>query len=170
MTESLQLYLVRHGETAWSLTGRHTGHTDLGLTPHGTDQARTLASRLRGITFDHVLVSPRLRARQTCDLAGLSAASRVEPDLAEWDYGDYEGQRSIEIQKMHPDWNVWHDGCPHGETPAQISSRVDGLIVRLHSLRGHVALFSHGQLGAALAVRRLDLPLIVGRHFVLWRT
>lgn len=168
MTALLQLYLVRHGETAWSRTGQHTGRTDLGLTPHGEQQARTLASRLHGIAFDHVLVSPRLRARQTCELAGLSGASRVEPDLAEWDYGDYEGQRSLEIQAIHPHWNVWRDGCPHGETPADIARRVDGLIGRLGQLHGNVALFAHGHLGAALAVRWLDLPLIAGQHFPLW--
>ena len=167
MTTSLQLYLVRHGETAWSLTGQHTGRTDLGLTAHGEDQARALAPRLREIEFDRVLVSPRLRARQTCELAGLGARSLIEPDLAEWDYGDYEGQRSADIRKEHADWNVWRDGCPHGETPDELSARVDRLIRRLSELRGNVALFSHGQLGAALAARWIGLPLIAGQHFAL---
>ena len=167
MTNPLQLYLVRHGETAWSLTGQHTGRTDLGLTAHGEDQARALAPRLRGIEFDRVLVSPRLRARQTCELAGLGARSLIEPDLAEWDYGDYEGQRSADIRKEHADWNVWRDGCPHGETPDELSARVDRLIQRLSELRGNVALFSHGQLGAALAARWIGLPLIAGQHFAL---
>ena len=167
MTAPLQLYLVRHGETAWSLTGQHTGRTDLGLTAHGEDQARALAPRLREIEFDRVLMSPRLRARQTCELAGLGARSLVEPDLAEWDYGDYEGQRSADIRKAHADWNVWRDGCPHGETPDELSARVDRLIRRLCELRGNVALFSHGQLGAALAARWIGLPLIAGQHFAL---
>ena len=167
MTNPLQLYLVRHGETAWSLTGQHTGRTDLGLTAHGEDQARALAPRLREIEFDRVLVSPRLRARQTCELAGLGARSLIEPDLAEWDYGDYEGQRSADIRKEHADWNVWRDGCPHGETPDELSARVDRLIRRLSELRGNVALFSHGQLGAALAARWIGLPLIAGQHFAL---
>jgi len=167
VTTSLQLYLVRHGETAWSLTGQHTGRTDLGLTAHGEDQARALAPRLREIEFDRVLVSPRLRARQTCELAGLGARSLIEPDLAEWDYGDYEGQRSADIRKEHADWNVWRDGCPHGETPDELSARVDRLIRRLSELRGNVALFSHGQLGAALAARWIGLPLIAGQHFAL---
>ena len=167
MTAPLQLYLVRHGETAWSLTGQHTGRTDLGLTAHGEDQARALAPRLREIEFDRVLMSPRLRARQTCELAGLGARSLVEPDLAEWDYGDYEGQRSADIRKAHADWNVWRDGCPHGETPDELSARVDRLIGRLCELRGNVALFSHGQLGAALAARWIGLPLIAGQHFAL---
>ena len=167
MTAPLQLYLVRHGETAWSLTGQHTGRTDLGLTAHGEDQARAHAPRLREIEFDRVLKSPRLRARQTCELAGLGARSLVEPDLAEWDYGDYEGQRSADIRKAHADWNVWRDGCPHGETPDELSARVDRLIRRLCELRGNVALFSHGQLGAALAARWIGLPLIAGQHFAL---
>ena len=167
MTAPLQLYLVRHGETAWSLTGQHTGRTDLGLTAHGEDQARALAPRLREIEFDQVLMSPSLRARQTCELAGLGARSLIEHDLAEWDYGDYEGQRSADIRKQHADWNVWRDGCPHGETPDELSARVDRLIRRLCELRGNVALFSHGQLGAALAARWIGLPLIAGQHFAL---
>lgn len=168
MSDALRLYLIRHGETAWSRTGQHTGRTDLGLTPQGEDQARALATRLHGIDFDQVLVSPRLRARQTCELAGLGAASRVEPDLVEWDYGDCEGLRSVEIQATLPDWNVWRDGCPHGETPAAVARRADGLIARLGRLHGTVALFSHGQFGAALGVRWIGLPLITGQHFALW--
>ncbi|MBC7481939.1 MAG: histidine phosphatase family protein [Rhizobacter sp.] len=167
MTAPLQLYLVRHGETAWSLTGQHTGRTDLGLTAHGEDQARALAPRLCEIEFDPVLMSPSLRARQTCELAGLGARSLIEPDLAEWDYGDYEGQRSADIRKEHADWNVWRDGCPHGETPDELSARVGRLIQRLSELRGNVALFSHRQLGAALAARWIGLPLIAGQHFAL---
>jgi len=167
VTAPLQLYLVRHGETAWSLTGQHTGRTDLGLTAHGEDHARALAPRLREIEFDRVLMSPSLRARQTCELAGLGARSLIEPDLAEWDYGDYEGQRSADIRKAHADWNVWRDGCPHGETPDELSARVDRLIRRLCELRDNVALFSHGQLGAALAARWIGLPLIAGQHFAL---
>jgi len=163
----LRLYLVRHGETTWSITGQHTGRTDLGLTTHGEEQARALEPRLRGIEFAHVLVSPCLRTRQTCDLAGLGAASRLEPDLVEWDYGDYEGQRSVEIRMEHPDWIVWRDGCPGGETPAALSGRADRLIARLVAMHGNVALFSHGQFGAALAARWIGLPLIEGQHFAL---
>jgi probable phosphoglycerate mutase len=167
LTGPLQLYLLRHGETAWSITGQHTGKTDIGLTPHGEDQARALEPRLRGITFGCVLVSPCLRTRQTCDLAGLGGTSRIEPDLAEWNYGDYEGQRSIAIRKEHPDWNVWRDGCPDGETPGEVSARADRLIERLAALDGNVALFSHGQFGAAVAARWIGLPLAEGRHFAL---
>ncbi len=167
MSPRLQLYLVRHGETAWSLTDPHTARADLGLTAHGEDQARALAPRLRAVDFHQVLVSPRLRARQTCELAGLGARSRIEPDLAEWDYGDYEGQRSQELRREHPDWNVWRDGCPHGETPDAMAARVDRLLERLGTTFGNVALFSHGQCGAALAARWIGLPLRAGQHFTL---
>lgn len=167
MTSTLQIYLVRHGETAWSLSGQHTGITDLPLTAHGEEQARALAPRLAQIGFTHVLVSPRLRARQTCALAGLVAASVVESDLAEWDYGDYEGLRSEDICKTRLGWNVWRDGCPHGETPADVAARADRLIDRLCTLQGKVLLFSHGQFGTALAVRWIGLPLEAGQHFEL---
>jgi len=163
----LQLYLVRHGETAWSLTDQHTGRTDLGLTVDGEAQARALGPQLRDIAFSEVLVSPAQRARQTCKLAGLDASSRMEPDLAEWDYGDDEGLRSIDIRKAHPGWDAWRDGCPNGETPDDLAARADRLIARLAKLKGNVALFSHGQFGAALAARWIGLPLIAGQHFAL---
>lgn len=167
MTPSLKIHLVRHGETAWSLTGQHTGRTDLELTAHGEDEARTLAPRLREIAFTQVLVSPRARARQTCALAGVGAAGDIEPDLAEWAYGDYEGQRSADIRKERPDWNLWRDGCPRGETPADVSARADRLIARLSTMEGNIALFSHGHFGTALAIRWVGLALIEGQHFVL---
>jgi probable phosphoglycerate mutase len=167
VTATLQLYLVRHGETAWSLSGQHTGVTDLGLTAHGQDESRALAPRLQRIEFNRVLVSPRLRARQTCELAGLGAASEVNTDLAEWDYGDYEGRRSADIRQERADWNIWRDGCPGGETPDDVSRRVDGLIEHLCTMQGNIALFAHGQLGCALAVRWIGLPLLEGQHFAL---
>ena len=167
MTSALQIYLVRHGETAWSLSGQHTGITDLPLTAHGQEQAQALAPRLAQIGFTQVLVSPRLRARQTCTLSGCDAASTVEPDLAEWDYGDYEGLRSEDIGNTRPGWNIWSDGCPHGESPAEVAARADRLIDRLCSLQGKVLLFSHGQFGTALAVRWLGLALEQGQHFEL---
>lgn len=159
--------LVRHGETAWSITGQHTGLTDLALTPHGEDQSRGLASRLQAMGLTRVLVSPRLRARQTCELAGMGAASEIEPDLAEWDYGDYEGRRSVDIRRDDPEWNIWRDGCPGGESTAAIIARADRLIARLAAMQGIVALFSHGQFGAALAARWIGLALIEGQHFTL---
>jgi len=161
----LRLYLIRHGETAWSLSGRHTGRTDIALTAPGEDQARGLAQRLRDIQFTHVLTSPRLRARRTSELAGIAAEAVIEPDLAEWDYGDYEGQRSVDIRKQRAGWNVFRDGCPHGEMPAQVTERADRLIARLRVLDGNVALFSHGQFGSVLAARWIGLPLADAQHF-----
>ncbi len=163
----LQIYFIRHGETAWSLTGQHTGRTDLPLTPNGEAMARELATTLKGITFSLVLTSPRLRARTTCDLAGLGTGAQTEPDLAEWDYGKYEGLRTTEIHQLHPHWDVWEDGCPGGEMPADVCARADHLIARLRDLTGAVALFSHGQFGRALAARWIGLPAAQGQHFAI---
>jgi broad specificity phosphatase PhoE len=124
----MNLYLIRHGETAWSISGQHTGRTDLPLTARGEQDSRTLAEGLRAVRFSRVFTSPRQRARRTCELAGLDAAMELEPDLAEWDYGDYEGQRSAEIRNDRPDWNLFRDGCPHGESPVDVSDRADRLI------------------------------------------
>jgi probable phosphoglycerate mutase len=165
LSAPLQLYLIRHGETAWSITGQHTGLTDIPLTPHGEDEARLLAPHLSSIPFSRVLASPLLRARQTCELAGLGRAREIEPDLAEWSYGDYEGKRSQDIERERPGWIVWRDGCPHGESPANIVDRADRLLVRLRALQGNVALFSHGQFCAALGVRWIALPVIEAQHF-----
>ena len=163
----MKVCLVRHGETAWSLSGQHTGLTELPLTTHGEDEARNLAPRLRTLAFTQVLVSPRLRARQTCELAGFGAMSKVEADLSEWDYGHYEGLRSVDIRRQDPGWNIWRDGCPGGESPAEVGARADRLIVRLCSMQGTVALFSHGQFGAALAVRWIGLLVVEGQHLAL---
>lgn len=167
MSEALQLWFIRHGETAWSLTGQHTGRTDLPLTPHGEAMARALAPVWRHLDFQHVLSSPRLRARRTCELAGLGEQAQIEPDLAEWDYGDYEGLRTPEIQALRPGWDVWADGCPGGEAPTAVQARADRLIQRLCGLRGPVALFSHGQFGRALAARWIGLPMRQGQHFAI---
>ena len=161
------IYLIRHGETAWSLTGQHTGTTDLALTAHGEVQARALAPLLEVIAFAHVLTSPLLRARQTCALAGLASAAIIEPDLSEWNYGDYEGQRSVDIRKARPDWSIYRDGCPGGEQPGEIASRADRLIDRLGTLTGNVALFSHGQFGRSLAVRWVELAITQARRLTL---
>lgn len=169
-TSNLRLYFIRHGETAWTLTGQHTGNTDLPLTAHGEDEARELGGRLSHIAFTHVLTSPRQRARLTCELAGLGETAEIEQDLAEWDYGDYEGKQSVDIRKDRPGWNVYRDGCPGGETPVQILGRADRLIQRLRGLGGNIALFSHGQFGAALAVRWIGLPVVAGQHFSLGET
>jgi probable phosphoglycerate mutase len=167
LSESLRLYLIRHGETAWSISGQHTGVTDIALTEHGEEEARALAPDLRTINFARVLSSPLLRARQTCDLAGLGAAREIEPDLAEWNYGDYEGRRTVDIYQERPGWSVWRDGCPGGEKPADISARADRLIARLRALSGNVALFSHGQFGPALAARWVGLAVIEAQHLAL---
>jgi probable phosphoglycerate mutase len=142
-SSTLRLYFIRHGETEWSLSGRHAGRTDLPLTPNGEDEARELGKHLLDIPFAHVLTSPLKRALQTGELAGLDKTPEIEPDLAEWDYGDYEGQRSADILKERPDWNVYRDGCPRGETPAQVSARSDRLIARLRKLDSNIALFTH---------------------------
>lgn len=163
----VQVYLIRHGETAWSLSGQHTGRSDIPLTAHGEAQASQLLPRLAPIEFSRVFVSPRLRARQTCELAGLAQYSEIDQDLAEWDFGDYEGRLLADILATRPGWNAWRDGSPGGELPAEVSRRVDRLIERLHTLAGKVALFAHGQLGASLAARWIGLPVIDGRHFVL---
>lgn len=161
----LRLYLIRHGETAWALSGRHTGRTDIALTAHGEDQARELTQRLHGIEFAHVLSSPLHRARQTCELAGMAAAAAIDPDLAEWDYGDYEGQRSVDIRQQRAGWNVFRDGCPNGEMPAQVAERADRLIARLRALDGNIALFSHGQFGCVFAARWIGLPITDAQYF-----
>jgi broad specificity phosphatase PhoE len=165
-----RLYLIRHGETEWSFSGRHTSRTDIPLTEQGEQDARKLGERLRAASFRRVFTSPMQRARQTCALAELTPVSEIEPDLAEWDYGDYEGLRSGEIRQTRPDWNLFRDGCPGGEMPAQVSDRADRLIARLRTLDGNVAVFSHGHFGCVLAVRWIGLPVIEGQKFVLGTT
>lgn len=131
-----QILLVRHGETEWSRTGQHTGQTDIPLTQTGEHDARKLAERLDGYHFIHVLTSPRLRARRTCELVRLGAKAVIDPDLTEWDYGDYEGRRTLDILKERPDWNLFQHGCPHGEAPQQVSDRADRVIHRIRELHG----------------------------------
>jgi broad specificity phosphatase PhoE len=163
----MQIYLIRHGETEWSLTGQHTGRTDIPLTPRGEVEASKLGPRLEHIPFSHVLTSPRQRARRTCELAGLGRLAEIEPLLAEWDYGEFDGQRSADIRLVRPDWNLFRDGAMSGETPAQISERADRLIERLRGLEENVALFSHGHFSCVLAVRWIGLPVIEAQHFTL---
>jgi len=163
----LRLYVVRHGETEWSLTGQHTGSTDIALTARGEQQACELGPWLRDNRFARVLTSPRQRARRTCELAGLAATAAIEPDLAEWDYGDYEGLLSPDIRKGRPGWNVFRDGCPGGEMPALVSARADRLIAHLGTLDGDVALFTHGQFGGVLAARWIGLAVAEAQRFPL---
>ena len=165
---SARLHLIRHGETAWSASGRHTGRTDLSLTARGEWQARALENRLRPTRFAHVFCSPAQRARQTCALAGLRPlVERFDPDLQEWDYGDYEGLTSVEIRKDRPGWDCYRDGAPGGETVDDVSARADRLLARLVLLGGNVALFTHGEFACSLAARWIGQPVAQGRHLQL---
>ena len=160
-----RLFYFRHGETEWSLSRQHTGRTDLPLTARGEEEARALRPLIAGAKFSHVLASPRRRARETCELSGASDRPEIEEDAAEWHYGDYEGVRSTDIRKERPDWDIFRDGCPNGETPAEIAARADRLIKRISAMRGDVALFSHGQFGMVFAARWIGLDVGQARHF-----
>ena len=163
----MRLFLIRHGETEWSLSGRHTGRTDIPLSEQGEEDARSLGVRLRAANITRVFTSPRQRARRTCALAQLTPVADTEPDLAEWDYGDYEGLRSLDIRKERPGWNLFRDGSPSGEVPADVSDRADRFIARLRTLNGHIALFSHGDFGRVLGARWVGLPVWQAQHFLL---
>jgi len=162
-----RIYLVRHGATAWSESGRHTGRSEIPLTDEGEGRARGLAARLGSVRFARVFTSPRGRARRTCELAGFAAAAEVEPELAEWDYGEYEGLRSADIRGARPGWSLFRDGCPGGESPAQVAGRADRLITRLRTLDGAVALFSHGHFGRVLGVRWIALSVADAERLLL---
>jgi probable phosphoglycerate mutase len=162
-----RIYLVRHGETEWSLSGQYTSRTDLPLTGHGEELARKLGLRLRETAFSRVFASPLQRARQTCEFVIPGSSPESEPDLAEWDYGDYEGRHSAAVHKEHPEWNFFRDGFPGGETPEQVSTRADRLIAKLRTLEGNIALFSHGHFGRVLAARWIGLPAGDARRFLL---
>ena len=156
--ESLpQVYLARHGETAWTITGQHTGLTDLPLTPQGEKNAQALADRLKGMVFAKVLTSPLQRARRTCALAGFGPVAEVENDLVEWDYGEYEGLRSAEIRAKRPDWQLFRDGAPGGESPCQVMARADNVWKRGRQVKGNVLLFTSGHFIRVLAARWIGL-------------
>jgi len=162
------IYLARHGETAWSLSGQHTGLTDLPLTESGEQTARRLGQRLQGLAFLKVFTSPLQRARRTCELACFGSAAEVDPDLVEWDYGQYEGRRGSDIRAEHPDWNLFRDGCPGGESPKQISVRADRVVTRVRAIPGNVLLFTSGHFIRVLAARWLGLePTANSRYFML---
>jgi len=148
--------LVRHAETEWSLGGRHTGRTDIPLTEHGREVAAALRERLSAWQFDLVLVSPSARARETCELCGLDAHAQLRADLLEWDYGDYEGLTTQEIRARRPDWRLWRDGCPGGESPAEIGARADRVVEEI-AASGRVAVFSHGHMLRVLGARWIAL-------------
>lgn len=151
------VYLARHGETEWSKSGRHTGRTDVPLTPEGEADGRRLGERFRGISFARILSSPLARARRTAELAGFSP--EIEPDLLEWDYGEYEGKTSTDIRSTRPDWILFRDGCPSGESVAGIGVRVDRLAAKLKSLTGDILCFAHGHLLRVLAARWVGQPV-----------
>lgn len=153
-----QIYLARHGETAWSLTGQHTGLTDLPLTERGERNARQLGVRLRGLKVSQVFVSPLQRARQTCELAGFGPRAVVDPDLVEWNYGDYEGLTTAEIHHTRPDWRIFRDGCPGGESVADVCARAERVVARLRELDEQVLLFSSGHFLEMFTTRWLGWP------------
>jgi broad specificity phosphatase PhoE len=161
------LYLARHGETAWSLSGQHTGRTDLPLTERGERNALRLGERLKGLTFSKVFTSPLQRAVRTCELAGFGGAAAVDRDLLEWDYGKYEGRKTVDIHKEQPGWFLFRDGCPGGESPEQVGARADRVVNRIRSLQGDVIVFSSGHFLRVLAARWLGLPPGAGRYFLL---
>jgi broad specificity phosphatase PhoE len=168
MSERLPvIYLARHGETAWSLSGQHTGLTDLPLTERGEQNARALGGRLNGLSFVKVFTSPLQRARRTCELAGFGAVAEVDRDLLEWDYGQYEGRRTAEIHAERPDWQLFRDGCPGGESPDQVGARADRVVGRVRAVEGGVLLFSSGHFLRVLAARWLGLEPAAGRFFML---
>ena len=168
MSEALPVvYLARHGETAWSLSGQHTGRTDLPLTERGERNARALGERLRGMTFAKVLTSPLQRAVRTCDLAGFGAVAKIDPDLVEWDYGQYEGRRTAEIHAERPDWQLFRDGCPGGESPERIGARADRVVERVRDVKGDVLVFSSGHFLRVFAARWLGLDASAGRYLLL---
>jgi len=161
------VHVVRHGETEWSLSGRHTGLTDLPLTPRGEREAEALHARLRGMTFGRVFTSPLQRAARTCELAGFGGRAESDPDLVEWNYGRYDGRRTAEIRAEHPGWSLFRDGCPGGESPAQVGARADRVVARVRATTGDVLIFSSGHFLRVLAARWLGLEAAAGRHFVL---
>jgi broad specificity phosphatase PhoE len=163
----VNVFAIRHGETAWSLSGQHTGTTDIPL----TDNGRQLAERMRSVlaikAFELVLCSPMQRARETCELAGLGDKAVIDPDLVEWNYGEYEGLTPEQIHEKAPDWLIFRDGCPGGEMPEQVGARVDRVVARVRAVEGNVALFAHGHVLRVLVARWIELPPGAGQHFLL---
>ncbi len=165
--EAQKIFLIRHGETEWSRDGKHTGVTDVLLTDYGRQTARLLQPVLAQENFVVVMTSPLQRARETCELAGLAQVAAVEPDLMEWNYGDYEGLTTKQIQSARPGWSVFHHGCPGGETPEQVAGRADRVLAKVRAADGNVALFAHGHILRVLAARWINLPASSGEHLLL---
>jgi broad specificity phosphatase PhoE len=161
------VYLARHGETAWSISGQHTGLTDLPLTDRGERNARRLADRLRGLSFRKVFTSPLQRAMRTCELAGFGAQAEIDRDLLEWNYGEYEGRRTEDIHTERPDWQLFRDGCPGGESPDQVGARADRVVKRVREIQDNVLIFSSGHILRVLCARWLGLESAGGKYFLL---
>jgi broad specificity phosphatase PhoE len=168
MSEMLSvIWLARHGETAWTLSGQHTGRTDLPLTDRGECNARALREGLRGLSFSKVFTSPLQRAFRTRELAGLGASAEIDSELVEWDYGDYEGRRTTEIQAERPEWQLFRDGCPRGESPNEVGARADRVLDRIRAVKGDVLMFSSGHFLRVLAARWLGFKPAAGRYLLL---
>jgi probable phosphoglycerate mutase len=163
-----KIYLIRHGETEWTLSRQHTGATDIPLTENGIEQAHLLAERLKGREFKAVFASPLLRSRQTCEIAGFSDEAVFDPRLVEWNYGAYEGLTTKQIHAQDPQWNIFQNGAPDGESVEDIQHRTAGVLKEILAIQGDVAIFSHAHFLRALAVRFIDLSIIEGRHFTLF--
>jgi probable phosphoglycerate mutase len=165
--EQQKVYLLRHGETEWSVNGRHTGVTDIPLTENGRRIARQLQPILAREKFALVLTSPLQRARETCELAGLGTLASIDRDLMEWNYGEYEGVTTEQIRRTSPNWSIFHDGCPGGESPLEIGARADRIVAKVRAVDGNVALFAHGHILRVLATRWINLAVSYGEHFLL---
>jgi broad specificity phosphatase PhoE len=161
------VYIARHGNTAWTFSGQHTGRTDLPLTPDGERNAQRLGERMKGMTFAKVYTSPLQRASRTCELAGFGAVAETDPDLVEWDYGKYEGLTSAQILEQNPNWDLFRDGCPGGESPQQIGERADRVVQSVRGIQGGVLLFSSGHITRVLTARWLGLAPDAARYFLL---
>jgi probable phosphoglycerate mutase len=171
MSEPLPIvYLARHGETAWTISRQHTGLTDLPLTERGERTAQRLGERLKELSFGVVLTSPLQRAARTCELAGFKSAAEVDKDLVEWDYGQYEGRRTAEIRAERPDWELFRDGCPGGESPQQVGIRADRIVKRVREAAGNVLIFTSGHFMRVLAVRWLGLEVSLNCKFFMLST
>jgi len=162
-----KIYLARHGETIWSLSGQHTGITDIPLTEQGEKNAKQLGLRLQGLAFTKIFSSPLQRALKTCELAGFGSMAIPDPLLEEWNYGDYEGHTTTEIQQTKPDWFIFRDGCPGGETPAQVAKRCDEMIEKVKAINGDILIFVHAHILRMLTTRWLGLPAEEGRLYFL---
>jgi probable phosphoglycerate mutase len=161
------VYLARHGETAWTVSGQHTGLTDIPLTERGERNARSLGERLKGLTFARVFTSPLQRARRTCELAGFGSVAEIDGDLVEWHYGAYEGLTTAEIRKQRPGWEIFRDGCPGGESAADVGARADRVIARVRAIAGDVLLFSSAHFLRVLGARWLGVDASAGRYLLL---